>query len=48
MMAGGDSKYIEEDTSSNGEREHVWNFLWSLNIKHILKHFFWKELHNIL
>lgn len=33
-----------ESTSTGGNQVKVWKFLWSLNVKHKLKHFMWKAL----
>lgn len=45
-MAGVNSP--QSNSSSNKERFKIWNQLWSLNIKHKIKHFLWKCLHCIL
>ncbi|KAL3522375.1 hypothetical protein ACH5RR_015209 [Cinchona calisaya] len=46
-----DRKYKENrrtaDTSCNLERARGWKFLRSLNLKHKVKHFIWKCIHNI-
>ena len=36
------------DSSRNEQTSGAWKFLWSLNMKHKLKHFIWKCLHGIL
>ncbi|XP_027157869.1 uncharacterized protein LOC113759492 [Coffea eugenioides] len=38
----------QESTSKNKQNSRIWHQVWDLNIKHKVKHFLWKCLHDIL
>ena len=41
-------KQQRSSSSRNMEKSGAWKFLWSLNVKHKLKHFIWKCLYRVL
>nr|XP_027096274.1 uncharacterized protein LOC113716180 [Coffea arabica] len=49
MQLKGRRESLQQESSSRNEANSgVWKFLWSLNVKHKLKHFIWKCLQCIL